>query len=58
MARNKSPSKKKRLGKKARQNRRMPVFVTARTIAKKGGKVAYNNQTRNWRTDKIGDVGE
>lgn len=54
MGKDKSPNKKKRLGKKTRQNRRMPVFVTVRTKRK----VRWNNQSRNWRTDKIGDVGE
>jgi len=54
MSKHKSSEKKKRLGKKTRQNKRMPVFVTVRTKRK----VLYNNRSRNWRTDKIGDVGE
>ncbi|MBN2122402.1 50S ribosomal protein L39e [Candidatus Micrarchaeota archaeon] len=54
MSKNTTPTKKKRLGKKTRQNRRLPVFVTVRTERK----VRWNNRSRNWRTDKIGDVGE
>ncbi len=49
-----SPERKKRLGKKEKQNRRLPVFVTIRTKRK----VMHNNRNRNWRTDKIGDLGE
>ena len=45
----KSSERKKRLAKKTRQNRRMPVFVTIRTKRK----VTQNNRRRNWRTDKI-----
>ena len=54
MSKHKSSEKKKVLGKKTRQNKRMPVFVTVRTKRK----VRYNNRSRNWRTDKIGDVGD
>ena len=54
MSKHKTSEKKKRLGKKTKQNKRMPVFVTVRTKRK----VLYNNRSRNWRTDKIGDVGE
>ncbi len=54
MSKHKSSIKKQRLGKKTKQNKRMPVFVTVRTKRK----VMHNNRSRNWRTDKIGDVGE
>lgn len=45
----KSPRKKSRLGKKNRQNRRVPTFVMIRTKRK----VQNNPRSRNWRTDKI-----
>lgn len=41
--------KKMRLGKKARQNRRVPTFAMIRTKRK----VQTNPKTRNWRTEKI-----
>lgn len=41
---------KKRLGKAARQNRRLPIFVAIRTKRK----VTQNNKRRNWRTQKLG----
>jgi len=49
MAKHKSLAKKKRLGKKTKQNKRLPVFVTVRTKRK----VVWNNKNRNWRTDKM-----
>ncbi|MBD3389897.1 50S ribosomal protein L39e [Candidatus Micrarchaeota archaeon] len=54
MSRNKSREKKKRLGRKTKQNRRLPVFVTIRTKRK----ILWNNKSRNWRTDKIGYIGD
>jgi large subunit ribosomal protein L39e len=54
MSKHKSLEKKKKLGKKTRQNKRMPVFVTVRTKRK----VMWNNQSRNWRTEKIGHIGD
>ncbi|MFA5050415.1 MAG: 50S ribosomal protein L39e [Candidatus Micrarchaeia archaeon] len=42
--------KKLRLGKKTRQNRRIPTFVAIRTKRK----VQNNTKTRTWRTEKIG----
>ena len=54
MSKHKSLDKKKKLGKKTSQNKRMPVFVTVRTKRK----VVWNNQSRNWRTDKIGYIGD
>ncbi|MDD5022612.1 MAG: 50S ribosomal protein L39e [Candidatus ainarchaeum sp.] len=41
--------KKMRLGKKTRQNRRVPTFVTIRSKRK----VQANTKTRVWRTEKI-----
>ncbi len=41
--------KKGRLAKAAKQNKRLPVFVTIRTKRK----VTYNSYRRNWRTDKL-----
>jgi len=41
--------KKKRLGKKLNQNRRMPIFVMARTKRH----VTRNTKARNWRHRKI-----
>jgi len=54
MSKHKSSEKKKRLGKKTKQNKRMPVFVTVRTKRK----VMWNNQSRNWRTEKIGYISD
>ena len=45
----KDKRKKMRLAKAARQNRRMPIFVTVRTKRK----VMWNNRSRNWRTEKL-----
>lgn len=49
MGRNKSASLKKRLCKKIMQNRRVPVFV----IAKTNRKVSQNSERRNWRSKKL-----
>lgn len=54
MSKHKSLDKKKKLGKITGQNKRMPVFVTVRTKRK----VMWNNKSRNWRTDKIGYIGD
>jgi large subunit ribosomal protein L39e len=45
----KSETKKKRLAKAGRQNRRMPIFVTVRTKRK----VVWNSRKREWRTQKL-----
>lgn len=45
----KSGEKKKKLGKKNRQNRRIPAFVMVRTKRK----VSMNTIRRQWRTEKI-----
>lgn len=45
----KSLTKKKRLARAERQNKRLPVFVTIRTKRK----VQSNNSRRNWRTSKL-----
>ncbi len=45
----KSLSKKKRLGKAIRKNRRIPMFVVIRTKRK----VSQNRNRRDWRTDKL-----
>lgn len=49
MSRNKTPKMKARLGRRIKQNRRVPLFV----IAKTGRKVTQNNRRRSWRTDKM-----
>ncbi|MFH1056423.1 MAG: 50S ribosomal protein L39e [Candidatus Micrarchaeota archaeon] len=49
MARNKSANKKIVLAKALKQNRRMPVFV----IAKSGRKVIRNTIQRHWRHRKL-----
>ncbi|MFH0835160.1 MAG: 50S ribosomal protein L39e [Candidatus Micrarchaeota archaeon] len=49
MPRNKSPALKKKLAKKMNQNRRMPIFV----IAKTARRVMRNNKQRNWRRRKM-----
>ncbi|MFA6530723.1 MAG: 50S ribosomal protein L39e [Candidatus Micrarchaeia archaeon] len=45
----KTLTKKMRLVKAERQNKRLPVFITIRTKRK----VQSNNQRRNWRTEKL-----
>ncbi|MFH0713351.1 MAG: 60S ribosomal protein L39 [Candidatus Micrarchaeota archaeon] len=49
MSRNKTPELKAKLAKALKQNRRMPVFVVARTDRK----ITYNRLTRNWRKKKL-----
>ena len=49
MARNKSQVKKKLLVKAASQNRRMPLFVVAKT----NRKVRFNRLQRDWRSQKL-----
>jgi large subunit ribosomal protein L39e len=49
MARVKSFAKKQALAKALRQNRRMPIFVMARTKRR----VTRNTKTRNWRNKKL-----
>lgn len=49
MARNKSAGKKQELAKAMRQNRRVPVFV----IAKTKRKVSRNPLSRNWRHKRL-----
>ncbi len=53
MARNKSQAKKSKLVKASVANRRVPVFV----IAKTKRKVRFNPRRRNWRHQKL-DVKE
>ena len=45
----KSPNKKARLGKKLKQNRRMPVLAVLRTHRR----VQYNRMQRDWRRRKL-----
>ncbi len=49
MARNKSVRKKEILSKANRQNRRMPLFVVAKTKRR----VRYNRMSRNWLSSKL-----
>ncbi|MFH0973661.1 MAG: 50S ribosomal protein L39e [Candidatus Micrarchaeota archaeon] len=50
MSKNKSFERKRFLGKKAKQNRRIPIFVIARTARR----LVRNTRTRNWRQRKLG----
>lgn len=50
MSHNKSPEKKRVLTKARKQNRRIPLFVIARTKRR----VMRNPRTRNWRSKKLG----
>lgn len=45
----KSSAKKQALSKHLRQNRRIPIFVMAKT----GRKVTRNTKARNWMTKKL-----
>jgi large subunit ribosomal protein L39e len=45
----KTQKKKAMLGKKNKQNKRIPLFVVAKTKRK----VTANNKTRQWRTKKL-----
>ena len=49
MSRNKSANRKKKLGKAMRQNRRVPLFVAAKTKRR----VTQNRMQRNWRHAKL-----
>jgi large subunit ribosomal protein L39e len=49
MSRNKSKKLKSMLGRAARSNRRVPLFVMAKT----GRKVTQNLKKRHWRTRKL-----
>jgi len=49
MSRNKSAVVKKKLGKAAKQNRRIPLFVVAKTKRR----VTSNVNQRNWRRQKL-----
>jgi len=49
MSRVKSAARKVKLGKAARQNRRIPIFVAAKTKRK----VTQNRLQRNWRKEKL-----
>jgi large subunit ribosomal protein L39e len=49
MSRAKSSQRKKRLGSEIKKNRRLPVFV----IAKTNRRVSTNARRRNWRSRKL-----
>jgi large subunit ribosomal protein L39e len=49
MSRVKSPQKKATLGKKLKQNRRVPLFA----IAKSNRRVTQNIERRHWRSRKL-----
>jgi len=49
MSKNRSRQKKAVLTKALLQNRRMPIFVIARTARR----VSRNSKTRNWRSEKM-----
>jgi large subunit ribosomal protein L39e len=49
MSRNKSAARKRKLGKAIRQNRRMPLFVVAKTKRR----VTQNRMRRDWRHEKM-----
>ncbi len=49
MSSNKSQKKKLVLAKKLRQNRRVPIFVMAKTARR----VTRNTEARNWRRRKL-----
>ncbi len=49
MSRNKSPEKKAVLAKALKQNRRIPIFV----IAKTARRVIRNTKQRHWRKKKL-----
>ena len=49
MGRSKTPKLKATLGKMMKQNRRIPIFV----IAKTNRRVIQNRERRNWRTQKL-----
>ena len=49
MSRAKSSERKKRLGSELKKNRRLPVFV----IAKTNRKISTNTKRRHWRSRKL-----
>ncbi len=49
MSRAKSSARKRHLGKELKKNRRLPVFV----IAKTNRKISSNPRRRNWRSKKL-----
>ena len=49
MSRNKTSKLKERLGKKIKQNRRVPVFIVPKT----NRRVSQNNKRRNWRSSSL-----
>ncbi len=49
MGRSKTATLKARLGRKMKQNRRVPLFVVARTARR----VSQNVRRRSWRSDKM-----
>jgi large subunit ribosomal protein L39e len=49
MSKSKSQAKKRRLGREVRKNRRLPVFV----IAKTNRKISTNPRRRHWRSRKL-----
>jgi len=49
----KSAHKKSRLAHALKQNRRLPIFVVAKT----NRRVSQNNKRRNWRKEKMGIEG-
>ncbi len=49
MSRNKSAARKRKLVKAIRQNRRMPLFVVAKTKRR----VTQNRMRRDWRHEKM-----
>ncbi len=49
MSKAKSQARKRHLGKELNKNRRVPVFVVAKT----NRKVSMNSRRRNWRSNKL-----
>jgi large subunit ribosomal protein L39e len=49
MSRVKTPDRKAKLGKALKQNRRIPIFV----IAKTNRRIVANRERRNWRSQKL-----
>ena len=49
MSRAKSSARKRHLGKELKKNRRIPVFV----IAKTNRRVSMNTRRRHWRSNKL-----
>ncbi len=49
MSRNKTPEVKQKLAKALKRNRRIPVFVVAKTKRR----IMFNSRRRNWRVRKL-----